>query len=146
MSSKTRARDYVEFCCSQFLLFTVGLLVYLATAPLVQVIPNTNGMSLLLLRDAKSVLDSTGEVDDFFRPLQPEGNAEASAMGSFLHTHYVPLPDLAIVSPALRARQTLDAIMRTWRVPPGLLRALHFQWSLTVTFTTRSTAHQTSVT
>jgi hypothetical protein len=53
--------------------------VYLATAPLAQeakfakVIPNTNGMSLLLLRDAKSVLDSTGEVDDFFRPLQSRG-------------------------------------------------------------------------
>lgn len=73
---------------------------------------NLNDMSLLLLRDAKA--DTTEAVDDFFRPLLAEGAAEASAVGSFLHNHYVPLPDLIIASPALRSKATLESVMRKW--------------------------------
>jgi phosphohistidine phosphatase SixA len=47
-------------------------------------------------------------------------------MGSFLHTHFVPLPDVAIVSPALRARQTLDSIMRTWAGPAWTVESSPF--------------------
>ena len=66
--------------------------------------------TLLLLRHAKS---SWGDqsVADFDRPLAPRGLEAAPRMGEELKKLDL-LPDLVVCSPALRARQTLEAFSR----------------------------------
>ncbi|MCI0599369.1 MAG: histidine phosphatase family protein [Beijerinckiaceae bacterium] len=64
---------------------------------------------LLLLRHAEAV--SHAPVGDSDRPLTPQGRADAARAGIYLRESCL-LPDRALSSPALRARDTLDAILR----------------------------------
>lgn len=73
-----------------------------------------NGVSLLLLRHGKASHDLSDGTDDYFRPLDEEGEQEVAAMGSYLYKHAVPLPDLVVVSPSLRTSQTLQIFMKNW--------------------------------
>src|SRR6185312_17048410 len=62
---------------------------------------------LLLLRHAKSARPAG--VADRQRPLAPRGIGDARAMGEYLRRELL-LPDLTLVSPALRARQTWELV------------------------------------
>jgi len=61
---------------------------------------------LILLRHAKAESDAPSG-DDFDRPLAPRGRREAKAMGERLAAMGA-LPDVALVSPALRTRETWE--------------------------------------
>jgi phosphohistidine phosphatase len=61
--------------------------------------------TLILLRHAKS--DWSGSVADVDRPLAQRGRAQAPLAGRWLAGHADPI-DLAIVSPAHRARETWE--------------------------------------
>ena len=63
---------------------------------------------LLLMRHAKTETDAPSG-KDFDRRLDDRGLTDAAAMGAWLHRH-PPLPDLALVSTAERARQTWDLV------------------------------------
>ncbi len=63
---------------------------------------------LLLLRHAKSSWDDP-DLDDFDRPLAKRGREAAPRMGREIVRHGW-LPDRALVSPALRTRQTWDLV------------------------------------
>lgn len=63
---------------------------------------------LLLIRHAESVIRATGS--DLARPLTARGRANAKRVGIYLRTSGLH-PNRAICSPALRARDTLDAIV-----------------------------------
>jgi phosphohistidine phosphatase len=84
-----------------------------------------NGVSLLLLRHAQSSWDDV-DTDDYFRPLSDEGEQEAAAMGAYLNQHFVPLPDLVVVSPSLRTRQTLQIFMENWVDSQWTVSKSHF--------------------
>lgn len=73
---------------------------------------------LLLLRHAKSSWDDPG-LGDFERPLAPRGLRAAPAMGAEIEARDW-VPDLAIVSAAVRARQTLDLAAAEWRTSPAV--------------------------
>ncbi|MCC6207600.1 MAG: histidine phosphatase family protein [Gammaproteobacteria bacterium] len=76
--------------------------------------------TLLILRHAKS--DSDGDVvDDFARPLSARGRRDAPRMGQWLRTHGLR-PDLVLSSPALRARQTTEAVLEALDLPGDRLR------------------------
>ena len=62
---------------------------------------------LMLLRHAKS--DWSKGTPDLERPLAVRGREAAPRMGAYLKAESL-LPDLALVSPALRARQTWDLV------------------------------------
>jgi phosphohistidine phosphatase len=62
---------------------------------------------LILLRHAKS--DWPKGVSDLERPLAPRGLADAPRMGQYLAAELL-LPDLVLVSPALRTRQTWELV------------------------------------
>jgi phosphohistidine phosphatase len=66
--------------------------------------------TLLLLRHAKS---SWGDpsASDFDRPLAARGIADAPRIGDALR-HKGPLPDLILSSPAVRATQTVEAVVK----------------------------------
>jgi phosphohistidine phosphatase len=73
--------------------------------------------TLILLRHAKS--DWSGDEDDLVRPLAERGRRQAPDAGRWLNAN-IDTIDLAVVSPALRARSTwelvsaqLDAAPRT---------------------------------
>jgi len=68
--------------------------------------------TLILLRHAKS--DWTMDEDDRERTLAPRGQRAARTMGAFLAR--VAPPDLAITSPARRARETLRLAMEAGRL------------------------------
>ncbi len=63
---------------------------------------------LLLVRHAESVAQAPG--GDKNRPLTAQGRANAKRIGIYLRASSL-LPDHAVSSPALRARDTLDAIL-----------------------------------
>ena len=65
----------------------------------------TTERTLILLRHAKS--DWSGSVPDFDRPLAERGRAQAPLAGKWLAKHAGQI-DLAIVSPAQRARETWE--------------------------------------
>ena len=70
-------------------------------------------LTLILLRHAKAVASSS---DDFARDLTAEGRAAAQRAGaSFLQSDLVP--DLAIVSPSARTRQTFEALQAACGTP-----------------------------
>ncbi|TVR07384.1 MAG: histidine phosphatase family protein [Salinarimonadaceae bacterium] len=91
---------------------------------------------LILFRHAKS--DWPGGVDDIERPLAERGRMAAPLMGRYLRDEGL-LPDLALVSPALRTRETWDLASaelgetipvriepRIYEAPPGqLLQVVH---------------------
>jgi phosphohistidine phosphatase len=66
--------------------------------------------TLLLLRHAKSSRDNPS-LNDFDRPLEERGHRDAPRMGTALKERG-PVPDLVICSPALRAKETIDAFAR----------------------------------
>lgn len=72
--------------------------------------------TLLLLRHAKSSWDDAG-LADFDRPLTPRGIKAAPRMGREL-VRRDWLPDAALVSPALRTRQTWDLVAAELPDPP----------------------------
>lgn len=61
--------------------------------------------SLVLLRHGKS--DWSAGASDLHRPLMPRGRRQAAEAGRWL-ADTMPAPDLAVVSPAQRARSTWD--------------------------------------
>ena len=63
--------------------------------------------TLILLRHAKS--DWSGSAPDIDRPLAERGRAQAPLAGRWLATHAGQI-DLAIVSPAQRARETWELV------------------------------------
>ena len=67
----------------------------------------TNERTLILLRHAKS--DWSGPADDIDRPLADRGRAQAPLAGHWLAQHAQRI-DLAIVSPAKRARETWELV------------------------------------
>jgi phosphohistidine phosphatase len=82
-------------------------------------------LSLILFRHGKSDWNAAFE-SDHERPLAPRGKASAQCMGRFLKlTRQVP--DLAISSSALRARETLRLAMKAgqWRCPHRVDGALY---------------------
>lgn len=81
---------------------------------------------LILLRHAKAEGDAPSG-DDFDRPLAPRGRREAEAMGERLAAKGLR-PDVVLVSPALRTRETWEIIEAALpgaevRLTPGLYNA-----------------------
>lgn len=76
--------------------------------------------TVVLLRHAKS--DWAGDEDDAARPLASRGRREAPEVGRWLAAHDAELGhlDLAVVSPALRARTTWDLVAAELRDPPPI--------------------------
>jgi phosphohistidine phosphatase len=70
---------------------------------------------LLLVRHAKAMADA---VSDAERSLAPRGFRDAAAAGRWLLDHGLT-PDQAVVSPALRAVQTWDAMSSALAVGPA---------------------------
>ena len=66
-------------------------------------------LTLLLLRHAKAVPQGG---DDFFRALTDKGHADAAALGVFLRDARLT-PDLALVSPSSRTRETFEGLTAT---------------------------------
>ena len=66
--------------------------------------------TLLLLRHAKSNRDDPG-LPDFDRPLATRGRQDAPTIGKALKKRK-PLPDLIIASPAVRAKETIEAVIQ----------------------------------
>ena len=66
--------------------------------------------TLLLLRHAKSSWGDSS-APDFERPLAPRGIADAPRIGVALQQRG-PLPDLILSSPAVRATQTIEAVVK----------------------------------
>lgn len=63
---------------------------------------------LMLLRHAKAQWPQDVVAgDDYDRPLAPRGEAAAACVGQYLQTHML-LPDMIIVSTALRAQKTMQ--------------------------------------
>jgi phosphohistidine phosphatase len=73
---------------------------------------------LILLRHAKAEAEAASG-DDFDRPLAPRGQREAQAMAAQMAALGLK-PDLALISPALRTRQTWEAVQAT--LPGGEVR------------------------
>ncbi|MGE0371159.1 MAG: histidine phosphatase family protein [Gammaproteobacteria bacterium] len=76
--------------------------------------------TLLILRHAKSDRDGAA-VDDFARPLAARGRRDAPRMGRWLRTRGLR-PDLVLSSPALRTRQTTEAVQEALELPAERLR------------------------
>jgi phosphohistidine phosphatase len=74
-----------------------------------------SGRTLILLRHAKS--DWSGNEPDLRRPLAARGRRQGPEAGRWLNTH-VNRIDLAVVSPATRARQTWDLAAAQLRTTP----------------------------
>ncbi len=70
---------------------------------------------LLLLRHAKSSWDAPNLVD-FDRPLSPRGQKTAPRVGAEIARRGW-LPDLALVSPAVRTRETWNLVCARWPRP-----------------------------
>lgn len=76
---------------------------------------------LYILRHAKSDWQS-GAASDFDRPLSKRGKKDAPAMGKWMNKHKVKI-DYLICSPAERARQTLNAVLKELHIPK---KNIHF--------------------
>ncbi|RKX83968.1 MAG: hypothetical protein DRP70_14005 [Spirochaetes bacterium] len=68
---------------------------------------------LTLLRHAKSVWDSPDQ-QDIDRTINDRGRREATLMG-LVCAERLPPPDLVLVSPAVRARETVELFFEAWR-------------------------------
>ncbi|HEY0271541.1 MAG TPA: histidine phosphatase family protein [Chitinophaga sp.] len=71
--------------------------------------------TLLLIRHAKSSWNDP-DMDDFDRPLNKRGKANAPEMASRLRQRGV-LPELLIASPAKRAKSTAKIMAKAWNYP-----------------------------
>ena len=76
---------------------------------------------LWLLRHAKSAWDAPA-ASDFDRPLAPRGAKDAPKMGRWLHAEGLR-PQHIVSSPALRARQTIEAVAEALGLPAA---KIHF--------------------
>jgi len=74
--------------------------------------------TLYLLRHAKSSWKETN-LADFDRPLSGRGRKAAETVGSFLKDKEINL-DLVVSSPAVRARQTIELVLRAAKMKPEL--------------------------
>jgi len=72
--------------------------------------------SLLLLRHAKAERAELGGRDRD-RPLAPRGQAQAGKIGVYLTRHKLT-PEQALVSPAVRTRETWERVAASFRRPP----------------------------
>lgn len=72
---------------------------------------------LLLLRHAKTATAEAG-MDDFTRPLTERGVKDAAMVGRLLANHGLA-PDLALVSPARRTRETWGLVASQFEEPPA---------------------------
>ena len=77
-----------------------------------------SGRTLILLRHAKS--DWSGTEADIRRPLAARGRRQAPETGRWLEAN-VDRIDLAMVSPATRARQTWDLVAAQLRTAPPIV-------------------------
>ena len=77
--------------------------------------PQPPGRTLILLRHAKS--DWSGHVVDIARPLAKRGRRQAPETGRWINANLNPL-DLALVSPAERARSTWHLVAAQLDAPP----------------------------
>lgn len=75
-------------------------------------------MDLILWRHADAANEVEG-VPDLERPLTKKGERQAKQMGQWLQQH-LPETTRILVSPAVRTRQTADALGRKYRVVPAL--------------------------
>lgn len=75
--------------------------------------------TLALLRHAKSDWDTSG--GDFDRPLNKRGRKDAPRIGKWL-AHRNWRPDLILSSPAVRARETIEAVIDTAGLEPVSLQ------------------------
>lgn len=73
---------------------------------------------LLLLRHAKSSWKEPA-IADFERPLNDRGRKAAELVGKFIARQNINI-DLVISSPAVRARQTIDLVLRAAKRSPEL--------------------------
>ncbi len=90
--------------------------------------PHAKGSrTLWLLRHAKAVTDPPPGGSDFDRVLSPRGRRDAAALGRLLAGHGeglgpalkgVPLPQVALVSPAARTAQTAELVLAGMAEPP----------------------------
>lgn len=71
--------------------------------------------TLVVIRHAKS--DWSAPVGDSDRPLAPRGRRQAPPIGRWLSDHLDP-PDVAVVSPAVRATQTWELVAAELPSPP----------------------------
>jgi phosphohistidine phosphatase len=71
---------------------------------------------LMLLRHAKTKRAEPGQRDRD-RKLVKRGRADAPTLGAYM-VHHDLVPDLALVSPAVRARETWDLIVQAFDKPP----------------------------
>jgi phosphohistidine phosphatase len=74
--------------------------------------------TLYLLRHAKSSWKD-GELADFDRPLNGRGRRSCETIGAFLKDKEITF-DLALSSPAVRARETIDLVLRAAKLRPQL--------------------------
>ncbi|RME34430.1 MAG: histidine phosphatase family protein [Gammaproteobacteria bacterium] len=75
--------------------------------------------TLLLMRHAKSDWHSDAE-RDFDRPLNKRGRRDAPRMGRWLLDNGL-VPERVLASPARRARETLEAMLKEWPREPELV-------------------------
>jgi phosphohistidine phosphatase len=71
---------------------------------------------LMLLRHAKTERAEPGQRDRD-RKLVKRGRADAPTLGAYL-VHHDLIPDLALISPAVRARETWDLVVQAFDKPP----------------------------
>jgi phosphohistidine phosphatase len=74
--------------------------------------------TLLLLRHAKSSWKDTG-LQDFDRPLNGRGKKAAEMIGRFIKKKEIK-PDLLISSPAVRARETIETVIKAAKLQSEL--------------------------
>ena len=74
--------------------------------------------TLFLLRHAKSSWKNK-DLADFDRPLNSRGRKAADTMGAFLKRQEVS-PDLILSSPAVRARETIDIVLKAAKLKPEI--------------------------
>ena len=74
---------------------------------------------ITLIRHGKAEMPRIGG-NDFERGLIQRGIQNAETVGQFMQAHKL-LPDLLLVSPAKRTRQTCELMLASWPNPPGLV-------------------------
>ena len=78
---------------------------------------------LIIFRHGKAVPHDAAP--DFERGLTARGHSESEAMGAYLHAEQI-MPDLALVSPAVRTRETWDEAAKSLgNVPLRLVREIY---------------------
>jgi phosphohistidine phosphatase len=83
---------------------------------------------LWLLRHAKTLTDPPAGGSDFDRLLAPRGRRDAKALAGLIGHHgkhlglgkHIPLPQIALVSPAARTMATADLVLAGWDRPPAV--------------------------